>query len=368
MPNLPPATFQAADEVEALELLHQHQCTDGLPVVIPTPERVDRMVLASGLDADIDLGTMGPGGGATTIVQVATNAVMAGCLPDYMPVVVAAMQAMLQPDFDLAEVQSTTHSIAPLMIVNGPMITACDLTGGFGALGPGHRANASIGRAVRLCMMNIGGARPGTSDMALLGHPGKFSFCMAEDEASSPWEPLSESLGYAPGTSAVTIVGTEAPHNVVFVNNADDPNSPQRLLRALAAVMANTGSNNASFSGGTVAVALNPEHAEVLHQAGMTRRDVQNALHQLATNKRGHLLDIAAGFIKNGDHDDDIPAVKDADNVIVYVGGASGLYSAVFPSWAAGAHNNPVVHHPIETDQACVIPGMENLVVAGDAL
>ncbi|MFT7600535.1 MAG: hypothetical protein ACI8TP_003478, partial [Acidimicrobiales bacterium] len=266
-----PSHLSAADEAEALEFLHANNCTDGLPVVIPTPERVSRMVLASGLDPDIDLGPMGPGGGATTIEKIATNAVMAGCLPDYMPVVVAAMQAMLQPQFDLAEVQSTTHSIAPLMIVNGPMVPACGLASGFGALGPGHRANASIGRAVRLCMMNIGGARPGTSDMALLGHPGKFSFCMAEDEASSPWEPLSESLGHLPGESVVSIVGTESPHSVVFVNNADDPDSPQRLLKALAAVMANTGSNNASFSGGTIVVALNPEHAEVLRKAGMSR-------------------------------------------------------------------------------------------------
>ncbi|MBT7430099.1 MAG: hypothetical protein HN783_09850, partial [Ilumatobacter sp.] len=176
----------ATDEAEALEVLHQSGCTDGLPVVIPTHDRVARLVLASGLDADLDLGAMGPGGGAATIEKIATNAAMAGCLPDHMTVVVAAIRAMLQPAFDLGEMQSTTHCTAPLMIVNGPVVSHCDIAGSFGALGPGHRANASIGRAVRLCMMNIGDARPGVSDMALLGHPGKFSFCLAEDEQSSP--------------------------------------------------------------------------------------------------------------------------------------------------------------------------------------
>ncbi len=351
--------LSAVDEAAALEFLHLNTCTDGLPVVIPTPERVDRMVLASGLDADINLGTMGPGGGATTIAKIATNAVMAGCIPDYMPIVVAGIQALLQPEFDLAEVQSTTHCIAPLMIVNGPMIGACGLAAGFGALGPGHRANASIGRAIRLCMMNIGGARPGSSDMALLGHPGKFSFCLAEDEDSSPWEPLSVSLGYPEGSSAVTIVGTEAPHSVVFVNDADDPDSAQRLLQCLARVVANTGSNNSALRGGTVAVALNPEHATVLADAGLSRADVQAGIAALATNPRGLLRSLNPTFVRDGDPDDPIASVEGPENVIVFVAGGSGLYSAVFPSWAAGAHDNPVVHTAIDTDQACVIPGME---------
>jgi len=346
----------AADEAAALELLHHTECTDGLPVVIPTRERVARMVVATGLDGDLDLGAMGPGGGAATIEKIATNAVMAGCVPDHMSVVLAAIRAMLQPEFDLGEMQGTTHSTAPLMIVNGPVTLHCNIAAGFGALGPGHRANASIGRAVRLCMMNIGGARPGVSDMALLGHPGKFSFCLAEDEASSPWEPLADSLGAAPGESTVTVLGAEAPHSTIFVNDADDPNSPQRLLRSIAAVIANTGSNNASFGAGAVAVALNPEHADVLGSAGMARADVQGELCRLATNRRGHLRQLNPGFVRPGDDDDAVRAVRRPDDVIVFVAGGSGLYSAVFPSWAAGAHHNPVVHERIVTDEACEIP------------
>lgn len=350
------AVLRAADEAEALELLHTSGCTDGLPVVIPTPERVARHVLASGLDRDVDLGPMGPGGGAATIEKVATNTVMAGCVPDHVPVVVAAMQALLQPEFDLGEMQSTTHCTAPLMIVSGPVTDHCDIAGGFGALGPGHRANASIGRAVRLCMMNIGDARPGVSDMALLGHPGKFSFCLAEEERSSPWEPLAQSLGYAPGESVVTILGAESPHSALFVNDADDRDSPQRLLRALAAVIANTGSNNAHFGAGAVAVALNPEHAKVLGDAGMQRDDVQTEVQRLATNTRAHLRSLNPSFVRPGSDDDLISAVRRPDDLVVFVAGGSGLYSAVFPSWAAGAHRNAVVHQRIAAGAACEIP------------
>ncbi len=348
--------FNAVDEAEALELLHQSGCTDGLPVVIPTRDRVDRLVLASGLDSDVDLGAMGPGGGAATVEKLAINAVMAGCLPDQMAVVLAAVRAILQPAFDLGEMQSTTHSTAPLMIVNGPVVGHCDIAGGFGALGPGHRANASIGRAVRLCMMNIGGARPGVSDMALLGHPGKFSFCLAEDEMSSPWEPLATAYGYSSDESVVTILGAEAPHSVVFTNDADDKDSPQRLLRALAVAIANTGSNNANLSGGATAIALNPEHAQVLADAAMSRSDVQAELQRMAVNTRGQIRSFNTGFIAAGDDNDLIPAVRRPTDIVLFVAGGAGLYSAVFPSWAAGTHRNSVVHEIVATDATCELP------------
>jgi len=348
--------LSADNEAEALEFLHATGRTDGLPVVIPTADRVARLVLASGLDADLDLGPMGPGGGAATIEKVAVNSVMAGCTSDHMPVVVAALRALLQPEFDLAEMQSTTHCTAPLMIVNGPVIDHCGIAGSFGALGPGHRANASIGRAVRLCMMNIGDARPGVSDMALLGHPGKFSFCLAEDERSSPWEPMAQALGYSADESVVTILGAEPPHSVLFSNDADDAASPRRLLRALASSIANRGSNNANFSGGAVAVALNPEHAQVFAVAGMSRADVQIELQRLATNTRRQLRDLNTGFLGAGNDDDVIPAVRSPDDIVLVVAGGSGLYSAVFPSWAAGAHRNTVVHEVVVTGEACELP------------
>jgi hypothetical protein len=348
--------LSAPDEAAAVELLHELGCTDGLPVVVPTAERVERFVLASGLDADIELGEMGPGGGLATIETIATNAVMAGCVPDDVPIVLAAVRAIMQPEFDLAEMQATTHSTAPLVIVNGPAARHAGITGGFGALGPGHRANATIGRAIRLCMMNIGGAHPGVSDMALLGHPGKYSFRLAEDEAASPWPALHTSFGYDPVDSAVTIVGTEGPHSVLFTDDADDPGSPQRLLRALAAAIANTGSNNANFGAGAIVVALNPDHAAVLAREGMSRTDVHRALRDLAVNSRGHLRSINPSFVRLGDDDAPVYAIRRPEDLIVFVAGGPGLYSAVFPSWAAGAHRNPVVHEAIVTGEACDLP------------
>lgn len=349
-------TLEAADEATALEWLHDNGRTDGLPVVIPTRDRVDRMVLASGLDGDLSLGAMGPGNGAATVEAVATNAVMAGCLPDYMPVVLAITKALLQPEFDLSEMQSTTHSTAPLAIVGGPIAGPLRLTGGFGALGPGHRANASIGRAVRLVMMNVGGARPGESDMALLGHPGKFSFCLAEDIASSPWEPMHEGFGYGAEDSSVVVLGAEAPHSCIFVDDADSPESPNRLLKTLAATVANLGSNNAHFRQGAVAIALNAEHAATLGRAGLSRRDAQEAIVAHATNPRRVLAELNPTFVGPGDGDDELRAVRKPEDVLLFVAGGAGLYSSVFPSWSAGAHFNQPVTEPIITDFACELP------------
>jgi hypothetical protein len=350
------STLTARDEADALAQLHAMGCTDGLPVVIPTPERVARMVLAAVADPTTSLGVMGPLGAVTTIEQVAVNTVMAGCDPDHFPIVVATLQALLRPEYDLSEAQSTTHSTTPLVVVSGPLATACGVAGGFGALGPGHRANASIGRAVRLCLMNIGGAKPGVSDMALLGHPGKFTMCLTEDVGASPWEPCSVAAGFDPLDSVVTVVGVEAPHSVVFVDDADDPDSPQRLLRVVARAIANPGSNNAFFRTGSVAVALNPEHAAVLGRAGFGRADVQRELHRLATNRRGDLHALNPAFAGRGDPDDELATLPSPDHVLLLVAGGGGLYSSVFPSWSAGAHANPILHQRIDADQACAIP------------
>jgi hypothetical protein len=348
--------LEAVNESAALELLHEMGCTDGLPVAIPTAELVDRMVLASGLDADAVLGEVGPLGGVATVEKLATNAVMAGCTPDYMPFVLAAMQAVLQPEFDLSEVQSTTHSIAPLLIFNGPLAAITGIASGFGALGPGHRANVSIGRALRLAMMNIGGAKPGVSDMALLGHPGKFSMCLAEAEAVSPFAPLSEMWGYPAGSDVVTVLGTEAPHSVMFVNDADDPDSPERLIRILAEVATNAGSNNLYLRTGSLAIALNPEHANVLAKAGWTRKSIQERLFELCHVSRSRIRSLNAALTPKGPDDDLIPVVESPDRFLVFVAGAEGLYSAVFPSWSAGAHGNNAVHMPVISDQACEVP------------
>ena len=261
---------------------------------------------------------------------------MAGCLPDHMPIVVASALAMMDPAFDLAEMQGTTHATAPLIIVNGPARAMCGVASGYGALGPGHRANASIGRAIRLAMINIGGARPGTSDMALLGHGGKFGQCLGEDEAHSPFAPLHTSRGFAAEDSAVTVIGTEPPQSVAHVAGSDIERSSERLIELLAASVAGVGSNNAWLGGGQAVIVLTPDHignwplpARSVIDAGAIVDGPRLATVGLRSSRRRHPARGRRWI---------------------------GLYSYVFPTWCAGANRNRAVTHPIDIGQACAIP------------
>lgn len=349
--------LSAVDEETALEDLHARGCTDGLPVVIPTAERVRRMVLASGQEADMVLGTMGPGHGTATMEKVAIAAVMAGCLPDYMPVVVAAVKAVIDPVFDLTEMQATTHCTAPLIIVNGPARHSCGpVASGYGALGPGHRANASIGRALRMAMINIGKGRPGSSDMALLGHPGKFTFCLAEDEENSPFPPLHVDLGYQVDDSVVTVIGAEAPHSVIYSGDADNPEHYKTLLDLLAIGLANPATNNAVLTSGTATVVLNPEHADVLHAAGLTRQDIAQEIYQRSFMEAEEVARLAAGFA--GEKPRKRQAFRGPEQILILMSGGSGLYSMVMPSWCAGTHVNSASSIKIESDFFCEIPSL----------
>ncbi|MCZ6889889.1 MAG: hypothetical protein O7H39_15495 [Gammaproteobacteria bacterium] len=349
----------AVDESAALEQLHEIGCTDGLPVVIPTEARVARMVLASGLDAEMVLGEMGPAGGVATMQKVAIAAVMAGCLPDYMPIVVAAVKAVIDPRFDLTEMQATTHCTAPLVIVNGPARHTCGpVVSGFGVMGPGHRANASIGRALRLAMINVGGGRPGESDMALHGHPGKFTYCIAEDEEHSPFPPLHVARGFALQDSVVTVIGAEAPHSVIYSGDSDDPQDHQRLLEVLAIGLANLATNNAILSGGAATVVLNPDHAAILARANMSRDAVAERLLALTAHSSADLARVAGGFAKRkSDPQTPRDSFRSADDILILMAGGSGLYSMVMPSWCAGPHQNSAVSVQVEVDQFCEVPG-----------
>lgn len=354
-PALASPVLTAADEHAAVEQLHQLGCTDGLPVVVPTPERVGRMVLASGLDADLSLGEIGPLGGAATVERVAACALMAGCLPDALPVVLAAVRALADPVLDVGEVQATTHSVGQLLVVNGPARQACGpVASGTGALGPGHRANTTIGRAVRLCLVNIGGGRPGVSDMALLGHPGKLTMCLAEAEEASPFPPLHTTRGFTADQSAVTVAHTEAPHSVICSVSDDAADTAERLLRQLAAAAASPASNNANIGRGEIVVLLNPEHAAALAAAGLDRAAVQARLADYAINPRHRLHGFAARADRSPD--EPVPAVASADDLLVLVAGGGGMYSAVLPSWGAGPHANRSVTVPIDLEQACEVP------------
>ena len=350
------AMLEAASEADAVEALHALGCTDGLPVIVPTPERVERMVLALGLDGELELGAMGPAGGSCTVRGVAIAAVMAGALPDHAPLVLAAVQAILDPAFDLTEMQATTHCTAPLVIVSGPATERGPVASGFGALGPGHRANACIGRALRLAMINIGGGRPGESDMALLGHPGKFTYCFAEDADASPFPPLHTCFGLAEDDGAVTVIGAEAPHSVIFSGTGDAETDEAALLNALAAGLAGPASNNAVLTGGQAVVVLNPDHARLLASRGRSREDVQQAIAERCSRTVEALAAIAPGLVVGADPAARRDAFSDPADVLITVAGGSGLYSMVMPTWCAGPHRNRAVCQRVELDPWCELP------------
>ncbi len=349
--------YQAEDEAVAAEELFESGWTDGLPVVVPTPERVGMMLATGGLDPDAVLGTVGPLNGTATVEKVAVNAVMAGCQPDWFPVVIAAVRAVSRPEFDIGEIQSTTHGLGPVVVVNGPAREICGgIASGWGALGAGHRPNVTIGRALRLVLMNIGGGRPGVTDMALHGQPGKIACCFAEAEEESPFAPLHTTFGFAAEDSAVVVAGVESPHSVVASPNRGDPEAAERLVRVIGRSIANAGSNNTYFGTGNVLVVLNPDHAQLLADFGYTRESLRARVCEEAVTPRETLESFAPLNPVRGE-EPLVRAIRDERNLLIAVAGGTGVYSQVMNSWGGGTYGNVAVAQEIEIDQACELPG-----------
>ena len=315
----------------------RRQWCDGLPVVPPTPERVAAMLAGARADGAESLGLMPPLWRDCTIEKLAVNAVMAGCEPAAFPVIVAAVQAMLEPVFNLYGVQATTHPVAPLLVVNGPAAQAVGLHAGSGCFGPGFRANATIGRAIRLVLMNVGGAWPGRHDMATQGSPAKFSFAVAEREDATPWEPLSVSRGFRAEQSVVTVFGGEAPHNV----NDHVSSTATGILNNISDVATTLGSNVGwYFSQSQLLVVLGPEHAATVAGDGFTRADVQRFVFEharmpLSRLKLGGMWGIHDWPLWMQKVTDDsvmLPQVPAPEDVLVMVAGGPGKHSAVVPN------------------------------------
>jgi len=237
LPSLVSPQIEIADDFEAVQRLYLDRgWSDGLPIVPPTLQRVEAM-----------LAEIPPIWGAATVEKLAINAVMAGCLPEYLPVLIAAVEAIADPVFNLYAIQATTHPCAPLMIINGPIREALGMNYSSGSFGPGWRANATIGRAMRLVLLNVGGAYPGVGDMSTQGAPSKFSYCVAENEEENPWEPLHVERGFRPDQSAVTVMAGEPPHNI----NDHSGRSADDILTIVAGAISVTGANNAYTGGET---------------------------------------------------------------------------------------------------------------------
>lgn len=330
------ATLDLEEDDVYAEFVRRDWC-DGLPFVAPTRARVDAMLAGAKADGAASLGLMPPLWRECTLESLAVNAVMAGADPSYFPVIVAAVEAMLDPGFNLYGVQATTHPVAPLVIVSGPYAKTIGLHTGSGLFGPGFRPNATIGRAIRLTLLNVGGAWPGRHDMATQGSPAKFSFAIAEREDASPWEPLHVGLGFRPEESVVTVYGGEPPHNV---NDHVSTTAPG-ILNNVADVAATLGSNVGWYmTQSQLLVVLGPEHAATIAADGLTKADVQRFVFEHARIPLGRLKlggmwgmhDWPTWMQKATDDAVMMPQVPSVDDVFVVVAGGSGKHSAVVPN------------------------------------
>ena len=338
-------SIEVDDAPEAvLEAFVTREWCDGLPIVPPTADRV--RVMLGDAEPERALGAMPPLWRTATLEAIAVNAVMAGCRPEYFPVIVAAVDAMLDPDFNLYGVQATTHPVAPLVIVNGAYGRRIGLHAGSGCFGPGFRANATIGRALRLILMNVGGAWPGRHDMATQGSAAKFSYCIAENEEASPWGPLKDG-------DAVTVYGGEGPHNV----NDHASTTASGILSTVSHTAATLGSNVGwYFSQSQLLVVLGPEHARTIAGDGLTRADVQRFVYEharlpLATLKLGGMWgmhDWPAWMMALRDDEVRPPQVPSPDDVLVVVAGGPGKHSSVVPNTCFSR----AVSRPIELGRA----------------
>ena len=334
----PCAMIECDDDPEAVfDLLCAKGWSDGLPVIPPTPERVARMLTYCDRDPDQPVIHVPPRYGAATPIRVAANAVMAGCKPEYFPLVLLALEALAEEQYNLYGTQATTHPCTPMLIFNGPVAREVGLNSGHNVMGNYHRANAVIGRAVRLALVNIGAAIPGTGDMATHGTPAKYTFCVAENEAANPWQPLHVEMGYQQDASTVTVVAAEGPHNV----NDHESLNAEGILTMIAGTMATTGSNNAYYASQPV-LALGPEHAATVAAGGMSKADVKQWLFDHATLPMHRFSpdNIARRFRRrqaeqyaNAPLDTPIHMWAKPDDLIVIVAGGAGKHSQYVPTF-----------------------------------
>jgi hypothetical protein len=324
-----------ANDVDDQEIFFARGWTDGLPVVFPTMEKVDAMVAASGRDAADRIGSIPPRWRQATIEKIAINAVLSGCRPEYFPVVLAAIEALLDNDCQLYGIQTATNTTAPLLIVNGPIVKEIDINARGNAFGQGARANATIGRAVQLVFRNIGGDIAGETDMSTHGHPGKFTACIAEAEDDSPWTPFHVDAGFAAVDSAVTVIGASAPQNI-FTYGCE---TGQDVLDHFIGATLGLGHNNIIFPTGPLFI-VSPEHAATMARDGIGKKEIQHAVFERARipltrfakrSVEGLRHRRARWFAEVGDADHIGVADRPEDIHIVVAGGA-GIHSLFVPT------------------------------------
>ncbi len=336
-------TFDTADFEAAHEFCHAQKWTDGLPVVPPTRGAIERVLACLGRDPAEVIGVVPPRNGVASVEKIAINCVMAGCKPEYVPIVIAAVEAMLEECFNLNGVQTTTHACAPLCIVSGPAVKTLGFNTKEGALGHGCRAAATIGRAIRLVLWNIGGGYPGEPCKTTLGHPGYFSFCVAEDADANPWEPLNVERGSRAADTVVTLTATTAPYSVATGSGygaVDD------VLYLLADSITTLGSNN--ITGGDMVLLMGPMTAKALAEAGLTKQQVKQEIARLARRPvreavRRHSISPThpmhwSHVVDASDGSALVPWLRSPDNLVIAVTGGWGSgagFCALCAGWGA---------------------------------
>ena len=339
--------FDAPDDIEAINRLYREKnWGDGLPIIPPTVERVERMLSHTSRARDEVVAEVAPAFGPATVERIAINAVMAGCDPEYLPILIAAVEGVAQKQFNLQGIQATTNPVAVWVIVHGPISRALNFNSGFSCLGPGNWANATVGRAMSLILRNIGGALPGEMDRATQGQPAKYTFCCAENEADSPWTPIHVDRGFAPDQCVVTVVGIEGTLNMnSHTKNADE------LLRIFGETMIHPPSNEYTH-GGEPWVIIGPEHADILHRAGISKQETQRRLWEHTKMRAGRMADKDLARVHDsrteefGVITDDtmLPITKRPEDILILVTGAAGTHSVYVPSFG----NSRCVSRPVE--------------------
>lgn len=337
----PSQNIEVASLEEAHEAMYRMGWTDGLPVVPPTARLVSEVLDYLQRDPQQVIGQVPPKNRIATVEKVAVNCVMAGCLPEHAPVVIAALEGMLDDDFNLNGVQATTNCVSPLTIVSGPVVQRLSFNSGDNVFGGGSRANAAVGRAVRLILWNLGGGYPGEIDRATLGHPGKYTFCIAEDSSNSPWGLLHQEQGFPEESSCATVFACEAPHHVA--TGSGYLLTGRDIISVLADSIATAGSATMN-GGGQVLLVLGPMTARKLSADGYDRAQLQEELHEFA---RKPVRLMKSNKFLNPDHpfhwahavdpeDDDamIPALRRPEDLLVMVAGG----------WGSGSGFNAICH------------------------
>ena len=334
-------SFELDDDHAAINEVYQERgWTDGLPIVPPTPELVAEVLRWTDRERDEIIAVLPPRQGEATVEKLAINAVMAGCRPEVFPVILTAVEAVADAAFNPDAVQATTHPVAPLLIVNGPIARQLRINGAYNAFGQGFRPNVTIGRALRLILMNVGGGLPGSGDRSTQGNPAKIAYCVAENEEASPWEPLHVEAGFDPATSTVTAYPCEGPHNIQDHFSA----SGLGILHTVAGAMGQAGSNNL-LNRGWPLLSLGPEHAATIARDGYSKQDVKRFVFEHA---RFPLARLGEEYKRqqisaHGVADDPatmIPIAESPEAITVIVVGGAGKHSSWQPTF--GRQTRPV--------------------------